>query len=339
MKRVFVSTFPFCRTSPVALETLKSNGYEVVVNPLGRKMKPEEVADASKDFDALVAGTEELSQLVKASSTLKLISRVGVGLDSVPLQLCKDKNIAVAYTPDAVSPAVSEFAVCLLVDGLRKVSFSDREIRSGKWTRSYGDRIGGSTIGILGFGRIGKRVASHLLGYLPKQILVCDLLDQKDSIQKFNDVAANVSKLNDSMGKNWNSTSIRQVSLEELLQKSNAITIHVPLTDITKNILNANNLSILKKNVVLVNTARGGIINEKDLYLWLKDNPSAFTALDVFDEEPYYGPLKELENVLLTQHMGSCSNDCREAMEREAAENVVGFFGGGKCELVVNPFG
>ncbi|PJZ45529.1 phosphoglycerate dehydrogenase [Leptospira brenneri] len=335
MQKVFVSTFPFCRTSPKALEVLESNGYEVVINPLGRKMKPAEVAEAAKDFDALIAGTEDLTSLVNATKTLKLISRVGVGLDSVPLDLCRDKGIAVAYTPDAVSPAVSELALSLIVDALRKVTYSDREIRSGKWTRPYGERIGGSTIGIVGFGRIGKRVASHLLGYLPKEILVCDLIDQTESISILNGVASNIQKVNDNLGKNWNSSKVTQVDLETLLKTSDAISIHIPLTSETKNLLNYKKMLLMKPNAVLVNTARGGIVNEYDLYKALNENLISSAAMDVFEEEPYKGPLCELENVILTQHMGSCSNDCREDMEREAAENVVGFFGGGDWERVV----
>ncbi|MBM9589085.1 dehydrogenase [Leptospira sp. 201903075] len=334
MANVFVSTFPFCRTSPYALSLLESSGHQVTINPLGRKMKPTEVAKYAKDFDVLIAGTEDLTELVVNNSQLKLISRVGVGLDSVPLDLCKEKGIAVAYTPDAVSPAVSEFAVCLIVDGMRKVSYSDREIRAKKWTRPYGERIGGASIGILGFGRIGKRVASHLLGYLPKEILVCDLIDQTESISLLQEVAHHIQKVNESLGKNWNPTTIKQVSLDTLLKNSDAITIHVPLTEDTKNLLDHSKLSMLKPNAVLVNTARGGIINEEDLFHYLKNTSKACAALDVFDEEPYSGPLCELENMILTQHMGSCSNDCREEMEREAAENVTNFFLGKQVELV-----
>ncbi|TGM60707.1 phosphoglycerate dehydrogenase [Leptospira vanthielii] len=335
MAKVFVSTFPFCRTSKTALKVLESSGHKVEINPLGRKLKPTEVSEFARNFDALIAGTEDLTDLVTESKSLKLISRVGVGLDSVPLDLCREKGISVAYTPDAVSPAVSELAVCLIVDGMRKVSFADREIRSGQWTRPYGERIGGSTIGILGFGRIGKRVASHLLGYLPKEILVCDLIDQKDSIIKFREVSTNIRKMNETLGKNWVTTAIQQVDLETLLKTSDAITIHVPLTNETKNLLNFENLSHMKRNAVLINTARGGIVNENDLYKVLKENLISSAAMDVFEEEPYNGPLRDLENVILTEHMGSCSNDCREDMEREAAENVVGFFSGGRWEKVV----
>lgn len=335
MKSVFVSTFPFCRTNSKALDLLVANGFQVTVNPFGRKMKPNEVTEAAESFDALIAGTEDLTLLVEKSKSLKLISRVGVGLDSVPLELCKQKGISVAYTPDAVSPAVSELAVSLILDAMRKVTYADREIRRGQWTRPYGARIGGATIGILGFGRIGKRVASHLLGYLPNEILACDLLDMKDSIQQLSEMSSNFYKMNQFLGKNWNLTKIRQVDFSTLLQESDAITVHVPITQDTKNLFNLQSMSQMKPNSVLINTARGGIVNENDLYKVLKENLISAAAMDVFEEEPYKGPLCDLENLILTQHMGSCSNDCREDMEREAAENVVGFFNGGKWERVV----
>ncbi|TGL16979.1 dehydrogenase [Leptospira yanagawae] len=335
MKSVFVSTFPFCRTSPKALELLASNGYKVTINPMGRKMKPLEVMEAAKDFDALIAGTEDLTPLVKETTHLKLISRVGVGLDSVPLDLCKKKGISVAYTPDAVSPAVSELAVSLIIDAMRKVSYADREIRKGEWTRPYGERIGGAVIGILGFGRIGKRVASHLLGFFPKEILICDLLEQSQSIELLQTISDQMFEMNQTLGKNWNETNIKQVDFETLLQRSDAVTIHVPLTEQTKNLFNSKTMTLMKQKSVLINTARGGIVNEDDLYQMLKDQKISAAAMDVFEEEPYLGPLSELENVILTQHMGSCSNDCREDMEREAAENIVGFFGSGNWERVV----
>ncbi|TGL59742.1 dehydrogenase [Leptospira ognonensis] len=328
MANVFVSTFPFCRTSPRALQILEENGHQVVVNPNGRKMKPNEVAEAAKSFDALIAGTEDLLPLVKESDALKLISRVGVGLDSVPLGLCTERGIAVTYTPDAVSPAVSEMAVCLIVDAMRKLTYADREIRQSKWSRPYGDRIGGASIGILGFGRIGKRVASHLLGYLPKEILVCDLLDQSNEIAELQVLSNQIYHFNAKVGKNWNPTAIKQVSFVELLKSSDAITIHIPLEKENINLFQENIFRSMKNKAVLVNTSRGEIVNETDLLKALQDKVIAAAALDVFEEEPYYGPLKELEQVILTQHMGSCSEDCREAMEKEAAENLVSFFKG-----------
>ncbi|TGM82299.1 dehydrogenase [Leptospira mtsangambouensis] len=328
MANVFVSTYPFCRSDKQAIDHLLSNGHHVVINPLERKMKPSEVLENAENFDALIAGTEDLTPLVEKTSQLKLISRVGVGLDSVPLDLCAKKSISVAYTPDAVSPAVSELAIGLMVDLMRQVSFADREIRKGLWTRPYGNRIGGSSIGILGFGRIGKRVASHLIGFLPKEILICDLVDKSKDIEELQRLADGMYSMNSRLGKNWGKVKIRQVELVDLVQNSDILTIHVPLSESTMNMFHLGLLNQMKSSAFLINTARGGIVNESDLYQVLKSKGLAGAALDVFDEEPYFGALKEFENVILTQHMGSCSNDCRADMEREAAEEVVRFFNG-----------
>lgn len=335
MANVFVSTFPFCRTSSYALDILKKNGHTVTINPLGRKMKPKEVAEFAQEHDTLIAGTEDLLPLVEKSSSLKLISRVGVGLDSVPLDLCKEKEIAVTYTPDAVSPAVSELAIGLMIDLFRQVGSSDRELRSGGWSRPYGIRIGTSKIGILGCGRIGTRFAYHLLGFAPSEILICDLEDKSDFIDELKKYADNLHHSQIKFSKNWNATQIRQVSHKELYREADCISVHIPLNDTNRNLITSQEIKQMKPSSYLINTARAGIINEEDIYQCLLNGNIAGAAIDVFEEEPYHGPLTKQENVILTQHMGSCSIDCREDMEREASDNVVGFFRGEQLEARV----
>jgi len=332
MADVFVSTFPFCRTSSYALDVLKKNGHTVTINPLGRKMKPEEVAEFAHKNDSLIAGTEELLPLVEKSTSLKLISRVGVGLDSVPLELCKEKGIAVAYTPDAVSPAVSELAIGLMIDLFRQVGIADRELRRGGWSRPYGVRIGISKIGILGCGRIGTRFAYHLLGFAPSEILICDLEDKSDFIDELKKYADNLHHSQIKFSKNWNTTQIRQVSHKELYREADCISVHIPLNDSNRNLIASNEIKMMKPTSYLINTARAGIIKEEDIYQCLVNGTIAGAAIDVFEEEPYHGKLTNLDNVILTQHMGSCSIDCREDMEIEASENVVGFWKGEELE-------
>ena len=334
-KNVFVSTFPFCRTSTYAMDVLKKNGHSVTINSLGRKMKPEEVAEAAKDFDSLIAGTEDLRQLVQTSSNLKLISRVGVGLDSVPLDLCKEKGIAVTYTPDAVSPAVSELAIGLMIDLFRKVGLADRELRRGGWSRPYGIRIGTSKIGILGCGRIGTRLAYHLLGLAPAEILICDIVDKSELLRELQNYADSLHNFQLKFSKNWNRTLIRQVSHKEIYQEADCLTVHIPLNDTNRNLITSKEIKMMKSTSYLINTARAGIINEEDIYQCLVNGSIAGAAIDVFEEEPYHGPLTQLENVILSQHMGSCSIDCREDMEKEASENVVGFWKGEELEARV----
>jgi D-3-phosphoglycerate dehydrogenase len=319
--KVFVSNYPFARDDKSPLHLLDTDQFEIIVNPLGRKLKPEETAKMAKDCDAIIAGTEDLTPLVMASKKLKLISRIGIGLDSVPLHLCKERNISVAYTPDAVTPAVSELIIGLMVSLTRFVVAADRGIREGKWTRPYGKRIEKSTVGIIGFGRVGYQVARLLTPFHPERVFVNDIIDV-------------TGKISDLKSKGLN---IEQVEKEKIFKESDIITLHLPLTSETKNIINNKTLALMNPWQFLINTSRGGLIDEHQLFTALFEKQIAGAAIDVFQHEPYQGELSNLENVILTQHMGSCSYDCRVQMETEAAESVVRYFSGQDVTRLVPP--
>jgi D-3-phosphoglycerate dehydrogenase / 2-oxoglutarate reductase len=312
MKKIFISTFPFCRLDETPMRLLKQAGHEVIINPLSRKLKPTEVAEYAKDCDAIVAGTEDLKLLVEQTKSLKIIARVGVGLDSVPLELCKEKGIKVAYTPDAVTPAVAELTIGLILDVFRQITFADRELRNHGWSRPYGRRIATSTIGIVGFGRIGSMVGRLLTSFQPKEILVNDIKDVYSAIQVIQEKQIRV----------------RNATKEEIYKNSDLISLHVPREESTLNLISKKELEQMKSSAYLINTSRGGVVNEIDLENALKEKQIAGAALDVFEEEPYTGSLLSLESVVFTQHIGSCSDDCRADMEREAVEEVVRFFKG-----------
>ena len=312
MAKIFISTYPFCRSDDTPGRLLKEAGHEIVINPYSRKLKPEEVVDLAMDCDGVVAGTEELLPLVEKSKSLKIIARVGVGLDSVPLEMCKSKGIKVAFTPDAVTPAAAELTIALILNVIRKVSEADRELRKHGWSRPYGTRIGSSVVGIIGLGRIGSSVARILTSFKPPEILVYDIADCSAKI-------AEISK----MGVN-----IRQVERKYLFENSDIVTLHVPRDDGTINSVSTNEFGLMKNSAYLINAARGGIVDESALLAALQSGDIAGAAIDVFEEEPYDGPLLSIENILLTQHMGSCSNDCRADMEREACEDIVNYFSG-----------
>lgn len=310
MSKVFISTFPFGRTDRTPLDLLEKNGIEYLINPLARKIKPEELAEIASGFDGLIAGTENVNHLLGSSKRLKIISRVGIGLDSVPLSRCREMGVTVTYTPDAVTLAVVELTIGLMVSMTRKVLQSDRDLRLGKWYRPYGKRLGGSIIGIIGFGRVGARVARYLSPFSPKKILVNDIRDKTPEI----DALKNKYKLN-----------IEFSEKEKIYAESDIITLHVPLTGLTKNMINKDALNKCRDEGHIINTSRGGIINEDDLYQALKNGKIAGAAIDAFEVEPYKGPLVELDNIILTQHMGSCSFDCRSRMETEATEDMIRF--------------
>ena len=310
MAKITVTVHPFGVPSPHPKELLEKSGHDVVFNTLGRKLKPEEVAEFAGDSEVIVASTEDLEPLIRQSTKLRMISRVGIGLDSVPLKLCREKGIAVAYTPDAVTLAVSELTIGLMIDLLRSMSENNNALKNGVWSRVIGKRIEHSVIGIVGFGRVGSSVCRMLSGFRPKSVLVCDILDKSPAI----------NKLKEQYG-----MEISQVGFDEVTQKSDIVTLHAPLTDITRNMIDSSALEKFKEGAYLINTARGQIVDEDALYDSLKNGRLAAAAIDVFHQEPYKGKLSELTNIVLTSHIGSCSEDCRYLMETHAAEDSLRF--------------
>jgi D-3-phosphoglycerate dehydrogenase / 2-oxoglutarate reductase len=317
MPKIFISTSPFGEIDPEPVKLLKETGWEFEVNPLERKLTPEEVGEMAADCDGLIAGTEDINVVIKKAKKLKIVSRVGIGLDSVPLEKCRDLGIVVTYTPDAVTMAVAELTVGIMISLTRHVCFADRQVRKGLWKRRQGKRIGKSVIGIIGFGRVGTNTVRLLAPFAPDEILVNDILDKAEIIENFR-----LQGLN-----------IRFAEKEEIYKNADIISLHVPLSKLTQNMINKKSLLLFNKDAYLLNLARGGIVNETDLLFVLENNLIAGAALDCFDEEPYHGPLLELESVILTQHMGSCSYDCRAAMEIEATKDMIRFF---KGEPLVN---
>ena len=303
--KVYVSTHPFSKTSELPMKMLKENGFEVKLNSFGRKITSEELVKDLNNSDILIAGTEKITEEVfKNNPNLKLIARVGIGLDGVDFDLCKKYNVRVTYTPDAPTMAVAELCVGLILDVARKISETNYNLKyKNIWHRYMGMLLYGKTVGIIGMGRIGKSLV-HLLSGFNVRFLVHDIEP---------DIA---------FGRLYKVTF---VSKEELLKNSDIVSINIPLKKDTKNYITLKELSLMKKNSILINTARGGIVNENDLYKALEENIISGAAVDVFEEEPYNGKLKELENCILTCHMGASTIDSRTDMEVQAVEEVIRF--------------
>lgn len=309
-RKVFISTYPFGLHNPEPLDLLKHPDIEIQINPYTRKLQPQELKELAWDCDVLIAGTENLTPLIQSSTKLKMISRVGIGLDSVPLQLCRQKGIIVTYTPDAVTAAVAELSVEFMLTLLRKTFLADRDIRNGQWNRYVGKGIGESMIGIIGMGRVGSQVISLLSSFRPKKILVYDIVDKTEIIRSFQQESG---------------LAIVHASVEEIYQQADIVSLHIPHTYLTENMINQDTLKLFHPNSHLVNTSRGKIIHEQSLYQALANKQIMAAALDVYVQEPYNGPLTKLDNILLTAHMGSCSFDCRLKMETQASEDAMNF--------------
>ena len=305
-KRVIVTTTPFGAVDRTPLDLAAAAGIDLTLNPLDRRLQASEVLNVIKGFPVVIAGTEPISaEVMAACSDLKAICRVGIGLDSVDLTAARKRGIAVSYTPNGPSAAVAELAVGLVIDLLRGVGPADRALRQGVWSRFTGTRIAMSTIGVLGVGRIGRRLIRHLQGGFPGVRILA------------NDIAHDRTL-----------PDIEWTDKETIYRCADAVTVHLPLTAETQNLIGARELALMRSSAVLINTARGGIVNEADLARALTQSVIRAAAIDVFRDEPYKGELIGLPNVVLTCHMGSMTADCRALMEIEATREAIRFLTG-----------
>ena len=313
--RVLVTNIPFANLGKEPLDILRAAGAEVVVNPLGRPLAEGEYAEMIRGCDALLAGVEPVTAAVMdAAPGLRLIARIGMGIDNVDLLAARARGIPVTHTPDGPSPATAELTIAAMLDIARGVSRADRAIRAGGWERLVGVRLAESTVGVVGVGRIGKRVIRHLVGGFPGvRILAHDLMPDEAFGRE--------------LGIEW-------TDMDTLLGRSDFVTLHVPRTAMTGNLIAARELAMMKPGARLLSLARGGIVNEADLADALRAGRLAGAALDVFESEPYRGELTTVENVVLTCHMGANTPDCRLAMECGAAGEVARLLAG---EPFANP--
>lgn len=295
--KIIITTSSFATYDSMPLDELQRNKIEYTINPYGRKLTKDEVIDLAKDADGLVAGTELLNGgVLKQLPKLKVISRCGAGLDNVDLEKTKELGIKVFSTPYGPTLAVAELTLGLMLDLLRKITAMDRELRTGVWKKQMGSLLTGKRVGILGCGRIGQKVA-ELLAPLGVQIAYYDICSFEGTILL--------------MSKN------------ELLSWADIITLHCSANTDGKPVIGEAELNLMKDNTWLINASRGGLVDEKALYSALKEGKLSGAALDVFDNEPYEGPLRDLGNVILTPHIGSYAKEGRIQMEKDAVQNLI----------------
>ncbi|MDD5560610.1 MAG: phosphoglycerate dehydrogenase [Candidatus Omnitrophica bacterium] len=296
MKIIAISTTSFAEYDKSPLELLEKSGYRIMANPYGRKIKPEELVKLAKDAAGLIAGTELIDRnIISTLPRLKVISRCGAGLDNVDLEAAKHYNIKVVNTPDAPTLAVAELTVGLMLNLLRKINKMDAAMRRGEWQKLMGNLLSNKKIGIIGFGKIGKKVAELLKPF------GCEISYTDPNIKSSNPGFKNMPKT-------------------ELLRWADILTIHASSTD---KILGEKEFKALKKGAWIVNVSRGETVEEAALIKALKNNDISGAAIDVFEQEPYSGMLKELDNVILTPHIGSYAKEARINMELEAVRNLI----------------
>ncbi len=296
MQKILITTSSF-NLDTDEVRALQGAGYEVVLNPHKRRLTEAEVSELlTPDIVGMIAGVEPLtSAVIDGAQGLRAIARCGIGMDSVDIDAVKSRGIALSNTPDAPTRAVAELSVGLMLDCLRSISLQDRAIRGKEWVRPMGGLLGERTIGLVGFGRIGKKVAEYVSGFGAKIVAY-------DSFVKGDD---------------------RLVSLDELLAQSDIVSLHMPYDKDNHHIIDAEALAKMKQGAILINTARGGLVDEDALAVALKNGQLSCAALDVFEDEPYKGVLAELDNVVLTAHVGSYAKEARIEQEALAATNLL----------------
>lgn len=296
-----------------AIKLLEEAGIQVVYKEYPSE---KELSELVVDVDILFVRSKPLvtAEVISKAEKLKIIARAGVGLDNIDVKAAEAKKIKVINTPEAPTRSVAELTIGLMLAVARKIAYSDRKIREGRWVKkeAEGVELKGKTLGIIGFGRIGREVAVIASRGLGMKILYYDVYRASPEIEK-------------ELGATY-------VDLKTLVKESDVITIHVPLTPETKGLISEDLLRLMKKNAILINTSRGGVVDTKALIKALKEGWIAGAGLDVYEEEPLppNHPLTELDNVVLTPHIGASTEEAQERAGIDAVKKVLELISGFK---------
>lgn len=290
--KVVVGASSFAGSSDKAINLLLEKGIEVVKNPYGRKLTVEETIEHLQGADGLLAGLELLNEEVLSKTPqLKAIARIGIGMDSVDVKACENHGVKVSNTPDAPTAAVAEMALAALLTIGHEIVASNNDVHNKVWKKRIGFSLDGLNVLFIGYGRIGRRFADHLK-HFGSNIVIYDPYLPEISVK----------------------------DLKEALKNADVVTMHASGKD---EILTAEMFECMKDGAVVLNCARGGLINENALYDALKSGKVSHYWGDVFWQEPYEGKLLECENAILTPHIATYNSLCRESMETEAVKNLL----------------
>jgi phosphoglycerate dehydrogenase-like enzyme len=302
------------------LEILKSAGF--VFREVSRSLnlrKNDQLILALTAADAVIAGAEPYPRnVIEALPKLRSIARSGVGYDAIDLAACDRVGVVVTTTPGVNHHSVAEHTLALLFGVARDFPMADRRVREGKWKRTNGPRVMGSTLGIVGLGRIGQAVATRAIGVGIK-VLAYEPQPPREFLQK------------------W--PAVVLTSLDELLAHSDYVSLHLPLSPKTRHLINADTLARIKPGAVLINTARGGLVDEAALCEALRSGRLRGAGLDVFEVEPLPldSPLLKFDNVLFAGHTAGMDNESKFDTFKMCAESTVALYTGGwPAECIVN---
>jgi len=300
---VLVATRSFGSTSERPWQILAEAGCETVRADMSQKMTEERLIGLLDGMHGAIVGVVPMTaHVIENAPSLKVVSMHGVGVDHVDLEAAARKGLIVANCPGANDQAVADLAIGLMVAIARQIPFVDQDVRNGKWGRYHGSELWKKTLGLIGLGRIGRGVAKRALGF-DMQVLAYDPYVDEGQ-------AAGIG--------------VRLASFEEVITAADFLSLHAALTEETRHMLGKSELERMKPSAFLINTARGGLVDEKALYAALAEGRLAGAGLDAFAAEPPTGsPLLKLENVVLTPHIGAHTQEAIERVGVLAAQNVV----------------
>ena len=302
-KKILITPRSFGKTSNLPFKILEKYNYQIIKNQHGRQYTEDELMDIVENIDGIIVGLDPLShKVLKRAKNLKVITKYGVGLDNIDLEAARELGIQVTFTPGANNESVADFAFSLLFSLSRSIRNLDEIVRHNRWEKIIGIEVYGKTMGIVGTGAIGKGVAKRAVGF-DMQVLAYDISPDQEFA---------------------GTLGMKYVDKKTLLEKSDFISLHVPLTKEMYHFIGKEEFDAMKDSAILINTSRGGIVNEDALYDALKNKKIAGAALDVFEKEPPTNhKLLELENVLLSPHCGASTIDATDRMGIMAVEGLV----------------
>lgn len=257
----------------------------------------------------LRSGVKLDESIIDNAKKLKLIARAGTGLDNIPLAYCKRKKIKVFNIPNTSYSSVAEFTFGMMISLMRKINKADAQLRNNDWKKPelYGNSLKGKTLGIIGLGKIGSCVAEIAKGFNLK-------------------ILATVNEINTKRKKLLNARDIKLVLLEDLLKNSDIVSLHVPLLDTTKNLINLDQLKLMKSSSYLINLSRGEVVNEEDLIFCLKNQIISGYATDVYKIEKKKSELFNLDNSVFTPHIGAMTYEAQEEIGKILVKKIDQFF-------------
>lgn len=299
------STVLICdQVDAVLNDILKKNGLQVTYEP---QITPEELAKKIGEYEVVIvrSRTTITADLIDKASKCKILARVGVGLDNIDTDAAKSKNIRVINAVEGAMNAVAELVIGLMLSMARDIPRADRELRAGKWIKKelMGTELAGKYLGIVGLGNIGKRLA-RLARAMNMNVIGFDVVPIDPEFAK--------------------EVGLMKADLDTLLQSADYVSLHVPLLDSTKNLINAERMSKMKKTARIINTSRGGTVDEEALYNALQSGNLGGAALDVFEKEPAIGnKLVSLPNFIATPHIGAQTKEAQSLAANVIAEKVI----------------